>query len=209
LFQSTRPRGARLTHQLFEANRKRFNPRARAGRDDKLRKEVILYLSFNPRARAGRDVSRVTAYDDYIVSIHAPARGATLHEKFRSWRSWFQSTRPRGARPRRGTLFCRVFVSIHAPARGATSCLDVGPHVVIVSIHAPARRATIGWETLCDLKEFQSTRPRGARPGDKAKEAAKNTFQSTRPRGARPSRSPRSTSKQRFQSTRPRGARPG
>ena len=80
---------------------------------------------------------------DLTVSIHAPARGATifffflrLNSKFQSTRprgarhkdsscrskaERFQSTRPRGARPPEHTIkLTLMIVSIHAPARGAT-----------------------------------------------------------------------------------------
>ena len=79
----------------------------------------------------------------YIVSIHAPARGATV-------------------------VFSPVsilhIVSIHAPARGATSATCSSNAKITVSIHAPARGAT--WLASCVIlrPEFQSTRPRGARP---------------------------------------------
>ena len=56
------------------------------------------------------------------VSIHAPARGATLRDYAAEVQAWFQFTRPRGARlifKRRG--HAQSGVSIHAPARGATS----------------------------------------------------------------------------------------
>ena len=63
----------------------------------------------------------VTATKEYIVSIHAPARGATkLGLPINPTSSPFQSTRPRGARPRAACCNCRKCVSIHAPARGAT-----------------------------------------------------------------------------------------
>ena len=55
------------------------------------------------------------------VSIHAPARGATLiggHQR------------------------CKNFVSIHAPARGATTPYGRLTYREVVSIHAPARGAT-------------------------------------------------------------------
>src|SRR6056297_1005543 len=56
----------------------------------------------------------------------------------------FQSTRPRGARPRAGALAVATCnVSIHAPAGGATG-----------EDNANANKC----------KWFQSTRPRGARP---------------------------------------------
>ena len=63
--------------------------------------------SFNPRARTGRDGPFV--YEEangYVVSIHAPARGAT------------------GLAPLR---LPRLEVSIHAPARGATAISRVAP----------------------------------------------------------------------------------
>ena len=103
VFQSTRPRGARLG---MSSTRLRsiasFNPRARAGRDaDRIAGELHRLAGFNPRARAGRDAglrsSLITIGD---VSIHAPARGAT-------------------GLARVMTRYRRI-VSIHAPARGAT-----------------------------------------------------------------------------------------
>ena len=86
-----------------------------------------------------------------MVSIHAPARGAT----------WLQKA-----------LTATATVSIHAPARGATINLNEGrvthecfnprtregcdqsgelPHLRahLVSIHAPARGATLESEWIC------------------------------------------------------------
>ena len=78
-----------------------------------------------------------------LVSIHAPARGATTTELASAWSSMFQSTPPRGGRRRAGgDQPAASLVSIHAPARGATphgrNRMDGGR----VSIHAPARGAT-------------------------------------------------------------------
>ena len=100
LFQSTRPRGARLAQCDPGGLGRCFNPRARAGRDRRLDGRVLYARSFNPRARAGRDLSlaqtqlgfrsfnpRARAGRDLPfhailyytqVSIHAPARGATV-----------------------------------------------------------------------------------------------------------------------------------
>ena len=76
-FQFTRPRGARP----YGIQRK------------------IQQTRFNSRAREGRDVLCRADADGFGVSIHAPARGATID-----------------------TIAVRhiTFVSIHAPARGAT-----------------------------------------------------------------------------------------
>ena len=54
---------------------------------------------FNPRAREGRDAALKSVIYDIEVSIHAPARGATGTRKAVLRRQSFQSTRPRGARP--------------------------------------------------------------------------------------------------------------
>jgi len=58
-------------------------------------------MCFNPRARVGRDLDiAVELLQGIDVSIHAPAWGATfrlIREQHRY--IWFQSTRPRGARP--------------------------------------------------------------------------------------------------------------
>ena len=100
------------------------------------------------------------------VSIHAPARGATLFQALSSFSrtkfqfthprgvrlnlcsfmngyTWFQFTHPRGVRLK---LCCSAFfntgVSIHAPARGATYTVINSMIIIEVSIHAPARGAT-------------------------------------------------------------------
>jgi len=75
-----------------------FNPRARAGRDSSRRLAVPATVRFNPRARAGRDLYHGMMVESLSVSIHAPARGATLRRDTRDAVNVFQSTRPRGAR---------------------------------------------------------------------------------------------------------------
>ena len=78
-----------------------------------------------------------------IISIHAPARGATRHNVLHP--SWHM-------------------ISIHAPARGATSHFERMNLSGSISIHAPARGATYAVSFLSALlKRFQSTLPRGER----------------------------------------------
>ena len=99
------------------------------------------------------------------VSIHAPARGATISLVIVTEPPCFNS------RAREGRDFCqsrasspKVTVSIHAPARGATF-FDNAQHVArkTVSIHAPARGATEATPLRFVWSLFQFTRPRGAR----------------------------------------------
>ncbi len=124
-------------------------------------------VRFNPRARTRRDTASERARQIASVSIHAPARGATVDK---------------------GSTAPLLRVSIHAPARGATGlveCRDswdrsfnprartrrdqrgrTGPRRDHVSIHAPARGATRRFGTRAFCPEwFQSTRPHEARLG--------------------------------------------
>ena len=123
----------------------------------------------------------------FVVSIHAPARGATprpMPQKNADRK--FQSTRPRGARRTNHRAAPQpTAVSIHAPARGATTRTNPDNERADVSIHAPARGATRGRKNRNTHCRFQSTRPRGARHRATLGHAQKEQFQSTRPRGAR------------------------
>jgi len=57
-----------------------FNPRARVGRDLMSKKIGALWRSFNPRARVGRDIEAMLLdHHGLLVSIHAPAWGATIY----------------------------------------------------------------------------------------------------------------------------------
>ena len=78
LFQSTPPRGGRPIH----------GGGLRPG------------ASFNPRPRAGGDSISKDNMVEQSVSIHAPARGATSPSRSDPWAKEFQSTPPRGGRPR-------------------------------------------------------------------------------------------------------------
>src|SRR5208282_4911510 len=99
VFQSTRPRGARLSTIACISSIHRFNPRARAGRDNDQRGAFhVADVSIHAPAR-GATHHRGELFEIQLVSIHAPARGATTLY---------------------GTHSTVDTVSIHAPARGAT-----------------------------------------------------------------------------------------
>jgi len=61
--------------------RRRFNPRAHAGRDNARGTNSPAESSFNPRAHAGRDGDKVMANTILTVSIHAPTQGATQSDR--------------------------------------------------------------------------------------------------------------------------------
>ena len=128
LFQSTHPHGVRRQDQCApRLGRASFNPRTRTGCDATATDYKPRRWRFNPRTRTGCD-SYVDWDDDWIdqVSIHAPARGATM------------SCTP---------ILVPLAVSIHAPARGATHGIGDEIHRAPVSIHAPARGATFNGNT--------------------------------------------------------------
>ena len=101
-----------------------FNPRTRTGCDNMAIEEYIQNnISFNPRTRTGCDADwdNITI-NMAIVSIHAPARGATTPTS--ATNKGLLSFNPRTRTGCDAYLFYgfvgEVWVSIHAPARGAT-----------------------------------------------------------------------------------------
>ena len=165
---------------------------------------------FNPRARVGRDdIDYAIVYDTVTFQSTRP-RGARLEAKALFVKpQQFQSTRPRGARRLRRPEIGRVrVVSIHAPAWGATRHGARDNAHRVVSIHAPAWGATTTrwWRspTVLSFNPRARVGRDGLFPGLRARQDA---FQSTRPRGARPGRPAGKSVSPGFQSTRPRGAR--
>ena len=79
VFQSTRPRGARQNHfSICFPLRMSFNPRARVGRDAinwSYLAEKSMFQSTRPRGARRR--WKMTDIIELLVSIHAPAWGAT------------------------------------------------------------------------------------------------------------------------------------
>ena len=141
-FQSTRPRGARPPRLDYQQT----------------------VHCFNPRAHVGRDQTHHQYQYRQLVSIHAPTWGATRISPILTLTTWFQSTRPRGARLISFSYFSSVrrfnprahvgrdafaeaynldvLVSIHAPTWGATETQLTLAESDGVSIHAPTWGAT-------------------------------------------------------------------
>ena len=141
-----------------------FNPRSREGSDKILSFYRLAFDDFNPRSREGSDTERSSTPFVSVISIHAPAKGATFclfnHCKFLS-------------------------ISIHAPAKGATlvcaivTCFALFQSTLPrrerhsqdnnplrpeeISIHAPAKGATLFAQAAEWQKIFQSTLPRRER----------------------------------------------
>ena len=162
-----------------------FNPRPRMGGDKACGNGEYPTRGFNPRPRMGGDQFDIDHITHMIVSIHAPAWGATQAVNAREQGEQFQSTPPHGGRPF-PFFYCCIYscfnprprmggdniiqyarrlpaVSIHAPAWGATwDCLKVIKSMR-VSIHAPAWGATATRNQKGKELGFQSTPPHGGR----------------------------------------------
>ena len=188
VFQSTHPRGVRRALRYRATWCKRFNPRTREGCDDSAGGPKVRQQCFNPRTREGCDVDqrradrKASTFQSThprgvrhkckasfsavsLVSIHAPARGATLNSQLKLVTS---------------------NVSIHAPARGATAIPERGYGTCCVSIHAPARGATLLPPPLNLLTGGFNPRTREGCDGHHCKKRQRErTFQSTHPRGVR------------------------
>ena len=142
MFQSTRPRGTRRDPRYRHGETIRFNPRVRAGRDNDLPDPKISPAGFNPRVRAGRDQSWSNGDVQRFVSIHASARDATWRWKGTALADLFQSTRPRGTRPKDRDRPRRPQGFNPRVRAGRDEDPDELHQAVIVSIHASARDAT-------------------------------------------------------------------
>ena len=126
-FQSTLPRRERHAQgHLVVGAKVDFNPRSREGSDldtntivlplpvfqstlprrERHHKSLLQFyrLNFNPRSREGSDQYNHNHYTYRLISIHAPAKGATDTNAF---------------------FFSKVGISIHAPAKGATLLQDL------------------------------------------------------------------------------------
>ena len=99
LFQSALPRGERRNSVKEYRCRKYLNPRSRVG-SVKIIPIVFCHRNhFNPRSRVGSDLRRSDMYATIdIISIRAPAWGATTLVDLTADTVTFQSALPRGER---------------------------------------------------------------------------------------------------------------
>ena len=210
LFQSPRPRGATTRCSACKEPRRRFNPRAHAGRDVALLPPSLECAVSIPAPTRGATGTPARSRRRFCVSIPAPTRGATMSPEDRAQFIVFQSPRPRGARLL-DILYCSQRGKFQSPRpRGArprcagctaTSRSSFNPRahegrdagMVIRSLRGKVSfnpRAHEGRDLVGDADQqndmvFQSPRPRGARRGVTARGVVGVAFQSPRPRGAR------------------------
>ena len=120
-FQSTLPRRERLCIYTQYSLLRKFQSTLPRRERRTLARRIMRSTHFNPRSREGSD-DCVKQYDRHeSISIHAPAKGATVT-------------------PADGWV--KGLISIHAPAKGATLSRSRTCDAGKISIHAPAKGAT-------------------------------------------------------------------
>ena len=92
-------RGATILPDTLQIIYDHFNPRSREGSDTVTSVSINYNNHFNPRSREGSDYDCQSNFYCYLISILAPARGATGSKNAIARVPLFQSSLPRGERP--------------------------------------------------------------------------------------------------------------
>ena len=143
---------------------------------------------FNPRARTGRDLFCRSYCDiNYLVSIHAPARGATAEYLFPQRGLASFNPRARTGRDEHGNITIPEEECFNPRARTGRDLIRLSPsRASSVSIHAPARGATNKSVSLALYQKSFNPRARTGRDLFLYLSIVfPSMFQSTRPHGAR------------------------
>ena len=159
-------KGATICARQQDVNKNHFNPRSREGSDRCRswwfeRKEQ--FQSTLPRRERRRKPKQGTNHVN--ISIHAPAKGATIYGKW--GRVDLADFNPRSREgsdcPLDGpTLVGQI--SIHAPAKGATSTVpDDYPQYCVFQSTLPRRERLLILLHIPKINKFQSTLPRRER----------------------------------------------
>ncbi len=99
IFQFTLPREERRQVQAQPLTLQNFNPRSHERSDHITQSFVFRFFNFNPRSHERSDNYIPDEFKSYIISIHAPTRGATKVACYLATLIKFQSTLPREERP--------------------------------------------------------------------------------------------------------------
>ena len=84
-----------------------FNPRSREGSDDNFYSNNLLQIYFNPRSREGSDQQLLQLRQGFVISIHAPAKGATFCVIYFSCTNMYFNPRSREGSD---CKFCTLFI---------------------------------------------------------------------------------------------------
>ena len=184
-----------------------FNPRSHERSDCYSNISLTFSSYFNPRSHERSDSNGLMMFDDTLISIHAPTRGATILCNHRGLVFGFQSTLPREERlsfpcnisfhlifqstlPReeRQTMRKLTIAELNFNPRSHERSDPMVKKFLLmkmISIHAPTRGATCNSIRPLCIYEFQSTLPREERHHRCLFYVSNVLFQSTLPREER------------------------
>ena len=166
-------------------------------------------ISIHAPAR-GATLSSECLWIFQIISIHAPARGATTSMLDNcAFKDYFNPRSREGSDDVTTFRDClMICISIHAPARGATrSRLVLHCEGTMISIHAPARGATITQENHYQSIRYFNPRSREGSDKETGREQPGVPISIHAPARGATKKFYGDSSKYQFQSTLPRGER--
>ena len=161
-FQSTCPRGARLTPSKYPEGTPTFQSTCPRGARPDISKSITPLRHFNPRAHEGHDPTPTPTADLMPISIHVPTRGTTQADAIVIQQGDFNPRAHEGHdQPMQSVSVMFGFQSTcPRGARLGVVAVGVGDGI---SIHVPTRGTTIIRIPVTPIMQFQSTCPRGAR----------------------------------------------
>ena len=125
---------------------------------------MYYWIYFNPRSREGSDFGKIMKYLSEVDFNPRSREGSDCSSR----------------------ALIYILHNFNPRSReGSDKIIDKPLPIHPISIHAPARGATKTGCTVCGKQIFQSTLPRGERPGLTLYGKSTQIFQSTLPRGER------------------------
>ena len=209
-FQSTLPRRERHTILLSIFPDVYFNPRSREGSDltGSTLADTTRKISIHAPAK-GATVDQDKADYACHISIHAPAKGATSPVASSSTSSIYFNPRSR-----EGSDICQPYLAMFLltfqstlPRRERRTDCVIPSATSSISIHAPAKGATTATNNLPPAKRISIHAPAKGATAKSLIHIIPTVFQSTLPRRERRWRQQRNTKAYGFQSTLPRRER--
>ena len=165
-FQSTLPHGERpCPSARYPYPWGNFNPRSRMGSDMTSSPRWMRWLNFNPRSRMGSDPLRGGDVLNLLISIHAPAWGATWATPPCSQASTNFNPRSRMGSDPTSPAVAEIFGKFQStlPHGERPASASAAMMIMMISIHAPAWGATRDSSSQREFVLFQSTLPHGER----------------------------------------------
>ena len=121
-------------------------------------------MDFNPRSREGSDQEGIISTTKILISIHAPARGATRQYGIDGFSLEFQSTLPRGERLESDHEVFNLFY-FNPRSREGSDFMLLATMVRLFDFNPRSREGSDNMDegSFEDFLQFQSTLPRGER----------------------------------------------